>query len=300
VPAAGHLVHMPSHIYMRVGDYAAAARANEEAIAADQAYFKSHGTQGVYWLMYYPHNIHFLAAAHCFQGRFAAAKEAADRLAAHVEPHIEEMPMLEGFLVTPTVVLVRFNRWDDILASPSPGEKRPFTRATWHFARALAHLAKGDVQKAGQERKEFLAVKKTIPEDMKISDWNTAQHVLGIAAAVLDAKLALAGGDRRRAINLLRRAVRLEDALHYGEPPDWLMPVRETLGAVLLGSGDAAGAEEVFRAGLAKHPRNGRCLFGLRESLKAQKKDYAARLVEQELQAAWKNADSKELRLEDY
>jgi tetratricopeptide (TPR) repeat protein len=300
VPGAGHLVHMPAHIHMRVGDYAAAARANERAIAADQAYFKRTGAGGVYRVMYYPHNIHFLAIARCYEGRFAEAKKAADQLAAHVKPHVDEMPMLEGFLTVPPMVLVRFQRWDDILAAPAPGEKQQLTRATWHFARALAHLAKGDRQRAGRERQAFLALKKGLPKEAKVSDWNTAEDVLGIAQDVLDARLALAGGDRDKAVALLRRAVKGEDALHYGEPPDWILPAREVLGAALLVGGDAAGAEKVFRAGLVKAPRCGRCLFGLRESLRAQGNKHAARLVDQEFRAAWKDADGRELRLADF
>jgi tetratricopeptide (TPR) repeat protein len=300
VPAAGHLVHMPGHIYMRVGDYAAAARANEQAIAADLAYFKGRKVMGVYPMMYYPHNIHFLAAAHCFQGRYADAKKAADALAAHVSPHVDAMPMLEGFLLVPPTVLVRFQRWDDVLAAAAPPEKRMVTRAVWHCARALAFFAKGDARQAGQERQAFLAVKGKVPDDMKINEWNTAQSVLGIAEAVLAAKFALADNDRPKAIGLLREAIRREDALNYGEPPDWLLPAREMLGAVLLLGDNAADAEQVFRSGLVQFPRSGRCLFGLRESLKAQKKDYAAELVDQEFRAAWHNADAKELRLEDY
>jgi tetratricopeptide (TPR) repeat protein len=300
VPAAGHLVHMPAHIYLRLGDYAEAVRANERAVAVDQAYFKGRDVKGVYAMMYYPHNLHFLAVAHCFQGRSADARKAADLLAKHVGPHVEEMPMLEGFLMAPPLALARFQRWDDILAAASPGEKRTLARAAWHFARALAHLARGDAKTAGQERQALRECKKALPEDAKVSDWNTAQSVLGIADAVLDAKLALAGKDRDRAVELLRQALRGEDALAYGEPPDWILPVHETLGAVLLLGGDAAGAEKVFRAGLEKHPRSGRCLLGLRESLKSQNKSYAARLVDQEFQTAWRNADVKEPRLEDY
>jgi tetratricopeptide (TPR) repeat protein len=300
VPAAGHLVHMPAHIYMRIGDYAAAARSNEQAIAADQAYIKKYGVKGVYAMMYYPHNIHFLAGAYCFQGRGADARKAADQLAAHVGPHVEEMPMLEGFLLMQPMVLVRFNRWDDVLAAKLPDEKRLLTRATWHFARALACLAQGKGQEAERERREFLERKKSLPKDAKVSDWNTAESVLGIGEAVLDAKIALAGDDRPKALELLRQAVRMEDELNYGEPPDWMLPVRETLGAVLLLGGDATEAEKVFRAGLAQYPRNGRCLLGLRESLKVQKKDYAARLLAQELRTAWQNADSKEPDLKGF
>lgn len=300
VPAAGHLVHMPAHIYMRIGDYAAAARANVQAAAADEAYLKNRNIQGAYPMMYYSHNLHFLALAHAFQGRFADARQAADRLVAHVGPHVQEMPLLEGFLTVPALMLVRFHRWDDILALAAPDEKRQLTRAVWHFARAAAYIAKGQVQEAERERQAFLSAKRALPADAKVSDWNTAEQVLGIAENVLDARLALARGDRPRAIGLLRQAVQGEDALNYGEPPDWFLPVRETLGAVLLAGGDAAEAEKVFRAGLQQHPRSGRCLFGLRESLRAQKKDYAAQLVTQEFQAAWQNADEKELRLGDY
>ncbi|MCI0457905.1 MAG: hypothetical protein L0Z62_13140 [Gemmataceae bacterium] len=300
VPAAGHLVHMPAHIYMRVGDYAAAAQANEQAVSADEAYFKLRPVKGVYPLMYYSHNIHFLAVAHCFQGRRADAQKAADKLAAHVGPHVESMPMLEGFLMVPALVRVRFQRWDDILASREPPEKQLLTRATWHYARALAALAGKEIKRAEMERRAFLAIKKDIPEDMKASDWNTAQSVLGIAEKVLDAKLAVARGEKGRAVEVLQQAVKMEDALNYGEPPDWFLPVRETLGAVLLTDGKAAEAEKVFRAGLAQHARSGRCLLGLCESLRAQGRAHSARLVEQEFRAAWRNADPKELRLTDF
>src|SRR5262249_36786365 len=149
-------------------------------------------------------------AAHCFQGRGDDAKKSADQLAAHVGPHVAEMPMLEGFLLMQPAVLVRFNRWDDVLAAGLPDEKRQITRATWHFARAIAYLAQGKAPEAERERREFLERKKSIPKDAKISDWNTAESVLAIAEAVLDAKVALAGGDRSRAIELLRRAAQME------------------------------------------------------------------------------------------
>jgi hypothetical protein len=300
VPAAGHLVHMPSHIYIRVGDYAAAARSNEQAIAADQAYIKKYDVKGDYPMMYLSHNILFLTAAHCFQGRGADAKKAGDQLAEHVGHHLEEMPALEGYLLIQPIVLVRFNRWDDVLAAKLPDEKRPVSRAMWQFARTFACLAQGKVEEADRERREFLERKKAVPKDAKVSDVNTAEDVLGIAEAVLDAKLALARDDRPRALELLRQAVKREDALNYGEPPDWMLPVRETLGAVLLVGGNAAEAEKVFRAGLVQHRRSGRCLLGLRESLAAQKKEYAARLVDQEFRVAWQNADGPEPDLKSY
>jgi tetratricopeptide (TPR) repeat protein len=300
VPAAGHLLHMSAHIYMRVGDYDAAAKANEQAIAADQAYFKTRAVSGPYPSMYYPHNIAFLAAAHAFAGRGAAAIQAADMVTEQVTPQLADMPMLEGFLPLRPLVLVRFNRWDDVLAAKSPGEKLALYRAVWHFARTRAYLAKGEAEKAGRERLDFLAAKKALPADAKFSQWNTAADVLAIAEADLGARFALAANDRPGAVKLLRQAVRQEDALAYGEPPDWLTPVREALGAELLSGGEAAEAEQVFRDGLVRDPRSGRCLFGLRESLKAQKRDYAAAQVDRQFQAAWRNADVKELRLEEF
>jgi tetratricopeptide (TPR) repeat protein len=251
-------------------------------------------------MMYYPHNLHFLAVAHSFRGREADARKAANSLAAHVAPHVEKMPMLEGFLTVPPMVLVRFNRWDDILAAPLPGGKRDLTRAAWHYARARAHLAKGDIQKADLDRQQFLTYKKALPDDAKVSDLNTARDVLGIAETVLEAKFALAKDDRPRAVDLLTKAVKFEDALNYGEPTDWIAPVRETLGTALLAAGDAAGAEKVFRAGLVQNPRSGRCLFGLREGLKARNQDHAARLIDQQFRAAWKDADAGKLRLQDF
>jgi hypothetical protein len=299
-PAAGHLVHMPAHIYIRVGDYAAAARCNEQAIAADQAYIKKFKVKGVYAMMYYPHNIHFLATAHCIQGRRAEAIKAADQLATEVAPHVKDMPMLEGFLVVQPIVLVRFRRWDDILAAELPDEKRQLTRTVWHFARALAYLGQGKLPGAERERQEFVQGNNALPKESMISQWNTAESVLAIAQLVLDAKIALSHQDRPKAVQLLREAAQREDALTYGEPPDWLLPARETLGAVLLRGGDAAEAEKVFRAGLLQYPRSGRCLLGLQESLKLEKKDYEAELIAQEFQAAWNNAADKEPDARDF
>lgn len=299
-PAAGHLVHMPSHIYMRVGDYAAAAEANARAAEADEAYIRRRNPTGPYPMMYYPHNLHFLAIAHCFQGRYEDAKQAGERLAKQVGHHVKDMPMLEGFLVAPIMVEVRFNKWDEILQLPEPDCDRPLTKAARHFARGLAFLAKGETDKGAAERAAFDAALKEIPEDAPFSDMNRARHIFGIAEKVLDSKLALAAKDRAKAIALLREAVKLEDQLNYGEPPDWFLPVRETLGSTLLLGGDAAEAEKVFRDGLKQYRRSGRCLFGLAMSLKEQGNEYSARLVDQQFRAAWKNTDSPRLRLEGF
>jgi tetratricopeptide (TPR) repeat protein len=299
VPAAGHIVHMPAHIYMRVGDYAAAARSNEKAIEVDRAYLKSSGAKGIYPMMYFSHNIHFLAVARATQGRFGDAKKAADDLTAHVGPHVKDMPMLEGFLPTSAFVLVRFRRWQDVLATPRPNANLPTTTAVWHFARAVAYAAQGKIEDAEKEEKAFLAARDALPAEAMYSSWNTARSVLDVAKDVLGARIAMSRKNPKRAIEMLRRAVDAEDALAYGEPPDWFLPVRETLGAVLLQSGDAALAEKVFRADLARHRLSGRSLFGLAASLKAQKKDHDARMVQLEFERAWRNADPQPLDIED-
>jgi tetratricopeptide (TPR) repeat protein len=297
VPAAGHLVHMPAHIYMRTGDYKGAAIRNQVAAEVDEAYIKSNSVQGVYPLMYYSHNLHFLAVAHAMQGRFSDAKKAADQLEAHVSPYVKEMPMLEFFVPTSTLILVSFNRWEDILRSPKPDPNMLITTAVWHFARGMAYAANGKVAKAESERKLFMGVKKRMPAET-MWDLNSTSNVLGIAENVLDAKIAIAKGNKKSAIELLRKAVEVEDALNYAEPSGWYIPVRESLGGILLLSGDYTEAEKVFRADLEKNPRSGRSLFGLMQSLKAQGKNYEAQLVQTEFEAAWKNADTQ-LRVKD-
>jgi tetratricopeptide (TPR) repeat protein len=297
VPAAGHLVHMPAHIYMRTGDYEAAARSNKDGAEADQAYIKARGAQGVYPLMYYNHNLHFLAAAHSMAGRFADALQAARQLENNVSPHVKAMPMLESFMPMPTLVLVRFRKWDEILKSSEPDRAMATNNALWHFARGMAYASTNQLERADAELKVFVTAAKGIPAETPYG-LNSASSILGIAENVLSARVALARNDKKTAIDLLRKAVAAEDALKYNEPSDWDGPVRESLGGALLLNGEAEEAEKVFRADLEKHPRNGRSLFGLSESLKAQGKEYAARMVQREFEGAWKNADTK-LRIED-
>jgi tetratricopeptide (TPR) repeat protein len=298
-PGAGHLVHMPSHIYFRVGAYEAAARSNEKAVAVDRAFVKATGATGIYPMMYLSHNLHFVAAARGMQGRFQDAKQAADDLAAHVGPHVAAMPMLEAWMPLPLEILVYFRRWDEILALPRPAESLPITGALWHFSRAAAFSDRGNLAGAETEQRAFLAAKAAIPAETLFSETNTAQTVLEVVEKVLAARLALARKETAEAIALYTDAVRLEDALSYGEPPDGFLRARESLGGVLLRAEKFAEAEQVFRADLAKFPRNGRSLFGLRESLKGQKKDRGAHFVHLEFEAAWKRADPKELSVDD-
>lgn len=295
-PAAGHLVHMPSHIYIRVGDFAAAVRANEKAAAADRAYLDKSKVQGIYPMMYYSHNLHFLAVANAMQGRYTEAKKAADQLAAHVGPHAKDMPMLEFFLPTPTLIQVRFHRWDDILASPAPDAKLRITRSLWHFARGLALAAQDKTAKAQAELDALRKIHGAMPEDLAYGSRNLAKNVLVIPSSMLQARIDAARKDTKSAIENLQKAIAIDDSLNYIEPADWH---REVLGALYLRTGNPAEAEKVFRADLEKNPRNPRSLFGLMESLKAQGNVAAARFVQQEFQEAWRNAETRELRLED-
>lgn len=297
VPAAGHLVHMPAHIYMRTGDYTAAALSNKDAAAADEAFFQKTGTAGVYPLMYYNHNVHFLAIAYSMAGQYAKSIEAAQRLEQNIAPHLKEMPMLEGFMTTPTFVLVRFRKWDEILKLPQPEADEHGLNAVWHYARGMAYAAKGQTAQAESEQKLFLTETKAVPADTMYG-LNGASSIWQLAAQTLNAQIAIARRDYQSAISDLRRAAEVEDALAYDEPPAWFMPVRETLGGVLLRSGDAAAAEKVFRLDLEKNLRNGRSLFGLMESLKAQGKKSDAQFVQREFETAWKDADTP-LRVED-
>jgi tetratricopeptide (TPR) repeat protein len=297
-PAAGHLVHMPAHIYSRTGDYESAATSNEAAISADEAYLKLTGASGFYPMMYYSHNIHFLSYADAMRGRFDESKKSADKLEAHAAPMVKDMPMMEGFSVTPIYVLVRFRKWDDILKLPEASSGMPMTALSRTFARGMAYAAQGNAPDAKRERGALAEGIKKLPPDAMFGAMNKATDVFAVAQNMLDARIALARNEPEAAIKLLQTAAELDDRLIYDEPPAWWLPPRETLGAVLLKKGDAKGAEKVFRDELEKCPRSGRALFGLIESLKAQKNNYAATLVQDELNRSWKNADTK-LSLDD-
>jgi pimeloyl-ACP methyl ester carboxylesterase/tetratricopeptide (TPR) repeat protein len=291
-PKAGHLVHMPSHIYSRTGDYAEAAQANVDAIVADREYIAKSGNQGLYTMMYYNHNIHFLAAASAMKGRYADSLKAARELEANVKPHVKAMPMLEMFVPYPKVTLVRFARWDEALNEPKPEAHLKITTGFWHFARGSAYAATNQVDKADAELTALQALIKSLPADAPLGNTG-AVNVLKVADLALSGKIAYARGDKQKAFALLNQAVVAEDATNYNEPADWDLPVREYLGGALLASGDYAAAESVFRAEIEKRPRNGRALFGLAESLRKQGKTSSAQMVRQEFETAWQSADTK-------
>lgn len=292
-PAAGHLVHMPAHIHMRVGDYENAAAANAQGADADRAYIQATGAQGIYTMMYYNHNLHFLAIARAFEGNYAEAKRAAAEVVKNASPHVKEMAMLDAFTPTSIFVAVRFQKWDEVLAMAEPDAKlMPHTNGVWHFARGMAHTAKGDIGKAEAELKTLREKSKAIAADASLG-MNNIKPVLAVADNMLAGKIAQAKKDHKAAIEFYRQGIVAEDALNYNEPADWYIPVRESLGSLLMKMGDYAEAERVFRADLEKNPRSGRSLYGLTESLKAQGKTSAAAFVQREFEAAWKNADTK-------
>ncbi len=297
-PAAGHIVHMPAHVYIRTGDYEAAVKTNEEAAAVDRAYIKASGAQGIYPMMYYSHNLHFIAMCASMNGNYAEAKKNAELLVANVGPHVKDMPPLEGFMTIPMAVNVRFHKWNEILAIPQPDPAMKITTGFWHFSRGMALAGTGKLSEAEAEYKIVAEAEQNTPPDMVFAMPinNKAKDIMKISEDVLGAKIAMARKDNLQAISLLTAAVTIQDTLKYGEPPDWFFPVRESLGGALLINGDAAGAEKVFRADLDRNPRNPRSLFGLQQTLKAQDRNYDAGFVESQFHDSWKGG---EVRVED-
>jgi tetratricopeptide (TPR) repeat protein len=299
-PAAGHIVHMPAHVYIRTGDYEAAVKTNEQAAEVDRAYIQASGAQGIYPMMYYSHNLHFIAMCAAMNGDYAESKKNADMLAQHVGPAVSMMPPLEGFMTIPIAVNIRFHKWNDILNMPKPDPSMKTTTVFWHFARGMALAGTGKISDAEAEYKIVSDAEKATPPDvvfaMPVN--NKAKDIMVIAENVLGAKIAAAKHDTAGEIAMLKTAISVQDSLKYGEPPDWFFPVRESLGAALLMKGDAASAEQVFRQDLELNPRNPRSLFGLQQALKAQGKDYDAGFIEKQFQTSWKGGEGQ-LKMED-
>ncbi|WP_181954056.1 hypothetical protein ACONUD_15155 [Microbulbifer harenosus] len=293
MPGAGHIVHMPAHIYQRVGRYADSASANERAIAADEDYISQCRAQGLYPMAYYPHNLHFLWFATTAQGRSAAAIDAAEKTAAQVsDESLAQMPMLAGFRVIPYWSLARFGKWDQVLALPKPAQD-PFLTGAWHYVRGLAFIGKGQLDRAEAELKQVQTIAASPSLDYAMFSPNSAKQILAIAPEVLAGELAAARKDYATAIGHLERAVRLEEGLVYTEPNEWHYPPRLALGAILLAAGRPAEAETVYWQNLSRYPANGWGLFGLAQALRAQEKTEEAALIEGRFQRAWRDADIK-------
>jgi tetratricopeptide (TPR) repeat protein len=292
VPGAGHLVHMPSHIYMRTGRYADAADANVQAIKADEAYIAAVKPDGVYPMMYYPHNIHFLWAAASMEGRSADAIRAGRQVTSGVSPEmVREMAMLEYFVPTALFALARFGRWDDIMREPAPPADQRYAMGIWHYARGLAFAATGQLDEAVTEQQAVAAAAAAMPADRIIGDNTPAAALLHLAAETLAGEITARRGHTDDALKHLQEAVRTQDALPYSEPPPWYYPARQSLGAVLLGAGRPAEAEVVYREDLERNPENGWSLFGLAQALRARGAKEQAAEIDQRYRKAWEHAD---------
>lgn len=291
MPGAGHLVHMPAHTFVRVGMYQEAITANEHAAHTDEKYIKDRNPQGIYPVMYYNHNLHFLYFANMTAGRGSAAIAAARRLTANIPVEVlKELPPAEFFMPSPVYALARFGKWDEILKEPEPAEGLNFTKGIWHFTRGLAYSAKNDADKARAELAALGKFAADQPAD-HTAGFNSSKVLLGLAGDVLNADIEQHAGHLDAAIKLLQQAVVVEDGLIYDEPPDWFQPVRQRLGAVLLTAGKPVDAEKVYLEDLARNPENGWSLYGLKLSLEAQKKTKDIAAVEQRFKKAWTGAD---------
>ena len=292
VPGAGHLVHMPSHIYWRVGRYADASAANVRAAGVDEEYIAACNAQGFYPAAYYPHNIHFLWAASSMEGRSAIAIGAARKVAANVRLEmIKEFPGVEFFNTIPLLALTQFGHWDEVLAEPQPPEDLEYSNAIWHYVRATAYARTGNLDAARAEHENFNGLRDATDVTYLDSIYYPATMLLTIADALMLGEIAMAEGNHEEAIAYFRTAVETQDELPYTEPPFWYYPTRHTLGRALLTSGDAAGAEQVYRDDLQQYPRNGWSLFGLVQALEAQDKD--AGEFQERFDNIWAQADVK-------
>jgi tetratricopeptide (TPR) repeat protein len=291
MPAAGHMVHMPGHIYQRVGRYADAMRSNQLAIAADEDYIAQCRAQGLYPMAYYPHNIHFLWFAATFGGQSRVAIESARSLAAKIDNEtLQAVPLLAGFRIVPYYALTRFGRWEEMLREPEP-PPNAVLRAVWHYARGLSLVATRRADDAERELTALRALMADPSMSQPLFSPNLAGRALAPAPEVLAGEIAAARGNYDAAVAHLDGAVRLEDSLVYTEPSEFHFPPRHALGAVLLEAGRPAEAETVYWEDLRRNRENGWALFGLLQALRAQEKAYDASIVEARFKKAWAAAD---------
>jgi tetratricopeptide (TPR) repeat protein len=295
MPGAGHIVHMPGHIYVRVGRYLDAIAANEHAVHADETYIRDHRPgMGIYTAGYYPHNYDFLAFAASMVGRSRQAIAAAEKMTAILATDLLREPgmtLLQHHQTRHLQMKVRFARWDDILAVSAPADDLPHARAMWHYARGRALAARGTVTEAETGLQQVRAIAGSPQVAGLRLEFNPSRSILDIATKVLAAHIAAAHADLEAAVAHLREAVRLEDALTYGEPPEWTVPVRQELGIMLLRAGKAADAERVFREDLSRFRENGWSLRGVELALRAQGRTEEAEKTKVRFEKVWSSAD---------
>lgn len=291
VPASGHLNHMPTHIDVLTGRWALASESNQRAIKADRAYRRISPRQDFY-RFYMAHNHHMLAFACMMEGRSQSALRAVRELIAAVPEDYAKTnaALMDGLMASPNEVMMRFGQWDAILREPAPPSYFPIATAMWRFTRGVAHAAKGQVNEAERERTEFQRAVTAVPKDAVVAI-NPAEKILAIAGHVLDGEIAYRKGDIERAVASLKEAVKIEDDLRYMEPPEWIQPVRHTLGAILLSDGRYEEAEKVYREDLKEWPENGWSLYGLAQCLRARGATAEADQVERRFRKAWSRAD---------
>ena len=288
VPGSGHLLHMPSHIYIRLGRYAEAAEVNERAIAVDKLYLSQAPPSDMYRILSF-HNFHFLVYVAMMEGRYEAAMATAQKLKEEIGARLlrNHARYCDGLHSTYLHVLVRFGRWSDIVEEPEPHEFCLFSKAIWHYTRGVAYAATGHLSEARSEREAFEQCASRIPEDWLMGT-TRVQDLIPVARQMLSGEIAYREGHHDEAFTLLRKGVELEDALLYSEPPGWMQPVRHALGALLMESGRLEEAESVFNEDLKRHPGNGWSLSGLERIYSAQNRDENAKNISSMLEN-WRN-----------
>jgi tetratricopeptide (TPR) repeat protein len=288
MPGAGHIVHMPAHTFFRVGRYQDSAETNKKAVQADETYLAQVKHRGIYSYGYYPHNIHFTLISAQLSGDAQTALEYAKRLEDKIPTEVaEKIGWVQLIIPAPYFAHVQFSTPQTILALPDPGDKFPFVKAMWHYARGEALAAKGDLDQARNEAAMIAEINRKTGSDYPPDFAAVAPEVLRIARHVVEGRIAQAEGDTARAIKEFRVAVAIQDALPYLEPPFWYYPVRQSLGAALLQAGKAEEAARVFEQSLEQFPNNGRALYGLMQAQKAQGDEAAARATEKRFKQAW-------------
>jgi tetratricopeptide (TPR) repeat protein len=296
VPGAGHLVHMPSHIYIRVGRYKEGVEVNERAVKTDEEYIESCKVQSVYPLFYYPHNYHFLLACSQMAGMSEKSADASAALQKNIPTemmNVPELVTLQHWYCMPWYNMVRFGKWNEIVSLQEPVDSLKYVKGVWHFTRGMAFTRLNKMQEAKLE----LTKLKTLVDDpfmeMTISGFNSFRKILTIAHNVLEAEIEADQGNYERSIELFNDAIAIEDNLLYQEPPDWFLPVRQSLGAVLLEANQPQLAEVRFREDLKQYRNNGWSLYGLYRSLELQGKQKEAREIKRLFETAFANADIK-------
>jgi tetratricopeptide (TPR) repeat protein len=292
MPGAGHLVHMPAHIYLRVGRYADATQSNKRAVEVDEAYITQCLAQGMYPMGYYPHNIHFIWASASMEGNSQLAIEMAHKTASKVNLEMmDDMPFMQGFYILPLNAYVRFGKWNEVLTEPYPGKQLKHASAIWHYSRGIAYAAKGQTDRAEKELTILDSLSKDSTFQTMYASQNPTSSILAVAQKTLAGEIAAKKKQYPEAIRLLKEAAMLEDDLRYDEPRSWHLPVRHNLGAVLLEANMPKEAEAVYLEDLNIHRENGWSLFGLQQSLRKQGKESEASVLDGRFRKSWAAAD---------